>query len=199
MPVPAAAPPLPVPAPLVSLVVPSRDNVAHLATLVASAAALRRRYPALELVIVDNDSRSPTTSAFLDWSAADWLRVVQDRGGFNFSRLSNLGARAARGSVLLFCNDDIEIGPDFDLAGFAGHLAEPGIGIAGHTLLYEDGTIQHAGVVVGAYDAADRKRTAFTIEEGGYFGLARLTRSSDARRVGEECVSPGSSGWSPSP
>src|SRR3546814_14967445 len=75
MPVPAAAPPLPVPAPLVSLVVPSRDNVAHLAKLVASAAALRRRYPALELVIVDNDSRSPTTSAFLDWSAADWLRV----------------------------------------------------------------------------------------------------------------------------
>src|SRR3546814_2176603 len=88
MPLPAAAPPLPVPAPLVSLGSPSRDNVAHLAKLVASAAALRRRYPALELVIVDNDSRSPTTSAFLDWSAADWLRVVQDRGGFNFSRRS---------------------------------------------------------------------------------------------------------------
>src|SRR3546814_16376073 len=66
------------------------------------------------------------------------------------------------------------------LAGFAGHLAEPGIGIAGHTLLYEDGTIQHAGVVVGAYDAADNGQTAFTIEEGGYFGLARITREVSA-------------------
>src|SRR3546814_17352825 len=106
MPLPAAAPPLPVPAPLVSLGSPSRDNVAHLAKLVASAAALRRRYPALELVIVDNDSRSPTTSAFLDWSAADWLRVVQDRGGLNFSRLSNPGARAERGYVLLYISGE---------------------------------------------------------------------------------------------
>src|SRR3546814_3059740 len=89
------------------------------------------------------------------------------------------------------------------LAGFAGHLAEPGIGIAGHTLLYEDGTIQHAGVVVGAYDAADNGQTAFTIEEGGYFGLARITREvsavrSDERRVGKECVSTCRSRWAPS-
>lgn len=179
-PAPGLAPSLPAgPPPLVSLIVPSRDNLGHLAKLVASAAALRRRYPALELVIVDNDSRAPATSAFLDFAVgagSDWLRVVRDRGGFNFSRLSNLGARAARGAVLLFCNDDVEIGPDFDLAAFAGHLAEPDVGIAGHTLLYEDGTIQHAGVVVGAYDAADNGQTAFGIDEGGYFGLARIAR-----------------------
>lgn len=170
----------PDPPPLVSLVVPSRDNLGHLAKLVAGVASLRRRHPELELVIVDNDSRSPTTSAFLDWAASDWIRVVRDHGGFNFSRLSNLGAQAARGSVLLFCNDDIEIGPDFDLARFVGHLAEPDVGIVGHTLLYEDGTIQHAGVVVGAYDAADNGQTAFTIDEGGYFRLARITREVSA-------------------
>lgn len=166
--------------PLVSLVVPSRDNVGHLAKLLAGIARLRQRGDNLELVIVDNASRSDTTAAFLDWAKAPWIRVVHDRGGFNFSRLCNLGARRARGSVLLFCNDDIEIGGDFDLAAMIAPLREPDVGIVGHTLVYDDGTIQHAGVVVGAYDAADNGQTAFTLAEGGYFGLALATREVSA-------------------
>lgn len=166
--------------PLVSLVVPSRDNVGHLAKLLAGIARLRQRGDNLELVIVDNASRSDTTAAFLDWAKTPWIRVARDRGGFNFSRLCNLGARRARGSVLLFCNDDIEIGGDFDLAAMIAPLREPDVGIVGHTLVYDDGTIQHAGVVVGAYDAADNGQTAFTLAEGGYFGLALATREVSA-------------------
>lgn len=162
--------------PMVSMVVPSRDNVAYLAKLLASVARLRRRYDNLEVVIVDNDSRQDATAAFLGWAAADWLHIVRDRGGFNFARLSNLGARRARGTVLLFCNDDVEIGADFDVARLLAPLGEPGVGIVGHTLIYEDGAIQHGGIVVGAYDAADNGQTAFAIADGGYFGLAALTR-----------------------
>ena len=165
---------------LVSLIVPTRDNVGHLAKLLAGVARLRRRAENVEVVIVDNRGQSDTTSAFFEWAACSWIRVVSDQGEFNFSRLSNEGARHAKGSVLLFCNDDIEIGSDFDLDGMTSLLEDPKVGVVGHTLVYEDGTIQHAGVVVGAYDAADNGQTAFHAADGGYFGLARLTREVSA-------------------
>ena len=165
---------------LVSFVVPTRDNVANLAKLIASLAWLRKRYPSLEVLIVDNNSHLDTTNAFLNWISSDWIKVIRDDGDFNFSRLSNLGARSARGDLLVFCNDDIEIGPDFHLAAMTSLFDNTQVGIAGHTLIYEDGTIQHGGVVVGAYGAAANGQTAFTISQGGYFGLAALTREVSA-------------------
>jgi GT2 family glycosyltransferase len=72
------------------------------------------------------------------------VRIVDYDALFNFSAVVNLGAAHATGEYLLLLNDDTEaISADWlvrmiDASG-------PGIGAVGAKLLFEDGTLQHAG------------------------------------------------------
>ena len=135
--------------PLVSVVIPNR-NAAAVFTQCVTGILRRTSYPNRELVIVDNGSTDP---AVLDLYRAlerdgDGVVVPFDRP-FNFSAASNAGAARARGDLLLFLNNDIEIiEPDWmdELVRWA---LLPGIGIVGAKLLYPDRSIQHAGVVFG--------------------------------------------------
>jgi len=89
------------------------------------------------------------------------LRTVIDRysatcipysGSFHFSRMNNLGAQAAKGEVLVFLNDDMEIIEPAWLGFLVAHLERSDVGIAGAQLLYPSGSLQHGGVVVGIND-----------------------------------------------
>ncbi len=73
------------------------------------------------------------------------VRCVDYDAPFNFSATVNLGAAHARGEHLLLLNDDTEvISPDW-LDRMVDALAAPGVGAVGARLLFEDGTLQHAG------------------------------------------------------
>lgn len=75
------------------------------------------------------------------------LSTVRTRGGFNFSRAVNAGVRAAGGEVVLLVNDDVEpLRPGW-IQDMLGTLDLPGVGAVGARLLFEDGRIQHMGVV----------------------------------------------------
>ncbi len=85
------------------------------------------------------------------------VRIVRYEADFNFSATVNLGAAHAGGEYLLLLNDDTEvISPDWlsqlleaGAAGPIGTVGEIGtageIGAVGARLLFEDGTLQHAG------------------------------------------------------
>ncbi|UCE31983.1 MAG: glycosyltransferase, partial [Burkholderiales bacterium] len=141
---------------LVSIVIPTRDRLELLAPCVDSILA-RSSWQRLEILILDNGSREPAT---LDWlrsgPARDArIRVVAADMPFNWSRLNNLGAREARGQVLVFLNNDTEVvTPDW-IERLAGWALLPDVGTVGARLHYPDGTIQHAGVVVGIGGWAD--------------------------------------------
>jgi glycosyltransferase involved in cell wall biosynthesis len=76
------------------------------------------------------------------------IRRVAYSESFNWSRVNNLGARHASGSHLLFMNDDMEvITPDW-LESMLEFSQRDDIGAVGAKLLFPDGRIQHAGVVV---------------------------------------------------
>src|SRR6185436_17633035 len=80
---------LPEPAPLVSLVIPTRDRVALLRACVTSIAA-HTGYPRYEIVLVDNDSRDDEACAYLDEVARSGAaRVVRYPHAFNYSALCN--------------------------------------------------------------------------------------------------------------
>lgn len=102
----------------------------------------------VEVVVVHDP---PTPQESLDTLrdlCGDRLVLVPYTEPFNYSRKCNLGAAAATGSVLVMLNDDTQaISPDF-LYQLVAPLAEPGVGMTGAHLLYEDGTVQHAGVNV---------------------------------------------------
>jgi GT2 family glycosyltransferase len=133
---------------LVSVIIPFRDRPDLLTTCLRG---LRRTaYPDFELVLVDNGSRDPRLLRYLKrLGERGRAAVVSCSEPFNFSRLCNQGAAQARGDYLLFLNNDTEV-CDADWLGAMLRLAaRPDVGAVGATLLYPDGTIQHAGLFPG--------------------------------------------------
>lgn len=140
--------------PLVSILIPFRDGAKLLARCLES---IRRKtdYAHYELVLIDNGSVEKSTRNLLarekERPGVTVLRIDEP---FNFARLNNRGAGAARGEHLLLLNDDIEVLAPGWLSAMLEHSQRPAVGAVGAKLLYPDGSIQHAGVVVGQDDIA---------------------------------------------
>ncbi len=141
--------PLPDPPPLVSVIVPTRDRP-DLLRVAVRGVLHDTAYPNLELVIVDNGSTDPAVAAlYAEWETDPRVRRLDRPGPFNFSRLVNDGAAASRGAVLVLLNNDVEVlHPDW-LSAMVRQALRPGVGAVGAKLLFGNGRIQHAGVVVG--------------------------------------------------
>lgn len=73
------------------------------------------------------------------------VRCVPYDAAFNFSATVNLGAAHARGDHLLLLNDDTEVISPAWLDRMLDAAADPTVGAVGAKLLFEDGTLQHAG------------------------------------------------------
>jgi GT2 family glycosyltransferase/SAM-dependent methyltransferase len=167
---------VPSPPPLASLIVPTRDGLELLRTCVES---LRRTtYPAWELLVVDNGSQEAATLDYLaELERLGTARVLRDPSPFNYSDLNNAGAAAARGQVLVLLNNDTEVvSPDW-LTELVSHVMRPDVGAAGPLLVYPDGTIQHAGVVVGFGGIAGHVLSKRSPDASGLGGRALLARS----------------------
>ena len=142
------------PLPLVSIIIPTRDQVALLQRCLTSIRE-KTDYAPIEIVIVDNGSTKPETHAFLHDLALDpRIQIVTDSAEFNFSRLINRGVRIVRGEILAFLNDDIETDKSDWLREMVSHAIRPEVGAVGARLWYPDGRLQHAGVVLGLHGVA---------------------------------------------
>lgn len=142
--------PLPDPAPKVSIIVPTRDRL-DLTRVAVESVLERTAYPDFEVLIVDNGSIEDETLAWFRQIAERdaRVRVLRDDGNFNFSRLNNAAAEQAEGSILCLLNNDTEVISGDWLAEMVSRAVDPEVGIVGAKLLYTDGRVQHAGVVVG--------------------------------------------------
>ncbi len=140
--------PLPSPAPRVSVLVPTRDR-ANLVRTCLDGLLRKTDYPDFEVLILDNDSVEPATlSLFAELAVDPRVSVLRVPGPFNFSAINNVGVQASTGEVLLFLNNDIEILDGGWLREMVGEAMRPDIGCVGAKLLYGDGTVQHAGVML---------------------------------------------------
>lgn len=157
--------------PLVSVIIPNKDHAEDLAKCVNSIYE-KSDYRNFELVIVENNSTEQQTFDYYKKLTAehDNVHVVYYEGGFNYSKINNFGARAAEGDYLLLLNNDTEMIDGSCIRELLGYCMREDVGIVGAKLLYEDDTIQHAGVVVGFGGTAGH---AFIGKPGcdtGYFG-----------------------------
>lgn len=138
--------------PLVTIIIPTRDRVDLLKTCVESIQE-RSTYRGFELLVVDNESREPATLDFLS-KIEEPHRVFRSPGRFNWQAINNAAAAHARGDHLLFLNNDVEVIEPGWLEAMLELSQQEDVGAVGAKLLYRDGRIQHAGVVVGIGDVA---------------------------------------------
>jgi GT2 family glycosyltransferase len=156
--------------PQASIVIPTRDRLELLRTCVASLWD-RTSGVKFELVVIDNGSVEPTTLAYLDALAGrPNCRVIRDPGPFNYSRLCNRAAREARAPFLVFMNNDTECAREDWLSRMLPLAARPDVGAVGAKLLYRDGSVQHAGVVMGIDGRAAHFQRRVKANDPGYFG-----------------------------
>jgi GT2 family glycosyltransferase len=177
--------PLPEDKPLVSILVPTRNQLAFLQRCVESLIE-KTKYPAYEVIVIDNDSDDTDTCRYLDAIEAreaelgGRLRVLRQPGPFNFSAMNNAAARAARGDYLLLLNNDTAALHDEWLDEMMSHAVRPDVGIVGAKLLYPDGKIQHAGVILGLRGPAEHPFIGRAPDDRGYFGRAQLVQDLSA-------------------
>jgi GT2 family glycosyltransferase len=107
-------------------------------------------------------------------------QVVPFPGPFNFSRANNAGVRQARGDFLVFLNNDTEIVSNDWLEHLHYYCEQADVGAAGALLIYEDRTVQHAGVALGMRGTADHLMRGFPLEVDGYAGSLACAREVSA-------------------
>lgn len=165
--------------PPVSVIVPTRDRADLLAPCLRGLLE-GTDYPDLEVVVADNDSAEPQTLALFAAYAADpRLRIAPMPGPFNFSRINNDAVRVARGRVLVFLNNDVEVLEPGWLRALVREAVRPEIGAVGAKLLYPGGLVQHAGVVLGLIGGPAGH--AFHLFKDGHPGYLRMLETT--RRV----------------
>lgn len=134
----------------ISIIIPSRDNYEYISKCLDSLFELTG-YSNYELIVVDNQSNQTDVKILYSNYESRYKNfvLIEENCPFNFSRACNQGAAKATGDLLLFLNNDTEvIDPDW-LTNLAGVLQIPGVGVVGPKLLYPDGSVQHAGIVIG--------------------------------------------------
>lgn len=108
------------------------------------------------LVVIDHQSDEPASRAYLATLAGNH-EVMPWIGPFNFSAMNN-AAVAAHGdscNFVLFLNNDVEAVQEGWLDRLRRLAARRDVGAVGALLMYQDRTVQHAGVVLGFNDSAE--------------------------------------------
>ena len=135
----------------VSIIIPTRDHHRELDKCLVSIFG-KSTYPDFEVVIIDNNSSRPETAEVIDkWKRKipRNFRVFSYKDAFNYSRLNNYGVKNTSGRYILFLNDDTEIITEDWIEAMVEYVQLPSIGAVGALLLYPDGRVQHAGVILG--------------------------------------------------
>ncbi len=173
---------LPSPAPKISIVIATRDRLDLLRPCIESVSNSIESYPgSAEILLVDNDSAEAATLAYFETlSGLPSVRLIRFRGPFNWSAINNAGAQAASGEVLIFLNNDTVVLTKEWCVELAAHTLREDVGAVGARLLYADGTIQHAGVLLGVEGVAGHEAVGDPTADGGYFGRTHLLRSAAA-------------------
>ncbi len=171
---------LPNPLPLVTIIIPTRNNLALLKKCIESVRSLTS-YKNFEIIVVDNGSDNSACLAYLNALAAQGAaQVIRDDRHFNYSALNNAAVRRAAGDVLCLLNDDIEVISRDWLDRMVSIAMQPMVGAVGAKLLYPDDTLQHGGVVMGLGGLAAHAHHRFPRLSPGYVARAALAQEFSA-------------------
>ncbi len=168
---------VPVLAPLVSLIIPTRNSL-NLIRQCIEGILVKTTYKNYEILIVDNNSDDhKVLSYFANLAKNDRIRILRDERPFNYSALNNAAVKQARGEYLGLINNDIEvISPEW-LEEMISVAIQPGVGAVGARLWYPNDTLQHGGVITGLGGVAGHSHKHLKRGAPGYFYRAQLSQT----------------------
>lgn len=174
--------------PLISVIIPNKDHTADLEKCISSLEK-KNRYQNLEILVVENNSEKEETFAYykeLEQRNPKVKVLFWKEKVFNYPAINNFGAEHASGEYLLFLNNDTEVVNEDCIEELLGYCQRSDVGAVGARLYYDDGTIQHAGVIVGLGGIAGHPFSKAVHEDPGYFG--RIIMAQDYSAVTAACM-----------
>ena len=184
---------VPDPEPLVSILIPTRDQGRMLKKCLESLYE-KTRYSNFEIVLVDHEtSESKALKVIEEFELQENFEVVSFSGDFNFAAMINGAAEVANGDVFVLLNNDTEIFDAGWLKELVAQVSRPEIGIAGALLLFGDGTIQHAGIHPGIGGLMGHGHKHLSGDSSGYFN--RLKAVHEVAAVTGACLAIEKTTW----
>eukprot|EP01037_Dinobryon_pediforme_P005957 gene5957-6028_t len=173
--------------PKVTIIIPFREHIALTRACLAGIVECTD-YPSYEIVLVDNWSTSAESDAFArDIAGMDNVRIIRVERAFNYSELNNIAVAATESEMLLFLNNDVFVRQPNWLEQMVGETqADPKAAIVGIKLLYPNGLVQHAGVILGVGGIADHAHRGLTAQDPGY--MARAICAQELSAVTAACM-----------
>ena len=164
--------------PLVSIIIPTRDRAALLKQCIDSLISVTR-YSHYEIIVVDNRSQEDDARQYLEQLAIiapSQVKVLRYDSAFNFAAMNNQAASIAKGEVLLFLNNDIQlIEPDW-LDALLQQAMRPEVGIVGARLEFPDGRIEHGGFVTGVDQGVQNTNYGAGQQDSGFLFRLKTVR-----------------------
>jgi GT2 family glycosyltransferase len=167
--------------PLVSIIIPNKDNAALLRGCLSSIME-KTTYNNYEIIIVENNSTdNATINLYRELSRYANIHILYWEGKeFNFSEISNMGCRNANGKQLIFLNNDIEIiTPDW-IEEMLMYCQRDDVGAVGSKLYFSNRSIQHAGVALGIEGTAKHILYGSLFDSAGYMGKLQIVQNMSA-------------------
>jgi GT2 family glycosyltransferase len=135
-------------APLVTIIIPTRDKPNLLARCIQSVKE-KTTYESFEIVVVDNQSQDPASFELFSKLKEQGVRFLDFDQPFNYSAISNLAVKHANGDYICLLNNDTEVISGDWLSSMMSHATKASTGFVGSVLITPSGLIQHAGLALG--------------------------------------------------
>ena len=166
--------------PLVSIVIPNKDNYSVLENCIWSIRN-RSTYTNDEILVVENNSVEEKTFEYYEKLEEEGsARIVRYDHPFHFSRVVNKGVEQAAGEYVILMNNDVTVRTEDWIERLLRQCSRPGVGAVGPKLLYPDGRVQSAGIVVGLMGFAGSMMVLEDGDDPGYMGRAGLVQNMSA-------------------
>ena len=172
---------LPQPAPLVSLLIPTKDKLELLKPCIRSILD-KTDYSNYEILIINNGSVEKDTLSFFESIQLEnnRVKVIDYNYPFNYSAINNFAAEHAQGEVIGLINNDVEVINEDWLTELVSHACRPQVGCVGAKLYFSDGALQHAGVILGIGGVAGHSHKYFAQHAHGYFSRLEVVQNLSA-------------------
>jgi len=167
--------------PLVSIIIPFKDKPELLKKCVDSILK-KSTYKNLEIILINNRSLEKETFDLIELlqKKDNRVKLFEYDAPFNFSEINNYGISVAEGEYVLLLNSDTFVINNNWIEAMLEHSQRPEVGAVGAKLYYPNGTVQHAGIIIGIGGVAAESFKGISRMDGGYFNRARIIQNLSA-------------------